>query len=186
MTRCVICRSDFKRRSMTQKACSTDCAERYGREKAIADADKQKRKEAKADRLDTRERKDKLKSKSEIAKEAQIIVNKYIVARDKDLPCISCDSMTSYPTFHCGHYRSVGSSPHLRYETLNLAKQCARCNTHLVGNIVNYRIGLVKRIGLDQVEALEADQRPRHYTIQDLQGIKASFREKLKELKNGR
>ena len=65
MTRCVICRSDFKRRSMTQKACSPDCAERYGREKAIADADKQKRKEDKADRLDTRERKEKLKSKSD-------------------------------------------------------------------------------------------------------------------------
>lgn len=186
MTRCVICRSDFKRRSMTQKACSPDCAERYGREKAIADADKQKRKEAKADRLDTRERKEKLKTKGDWAKEVQILVNRYVVLRDQLLPCISCGSFTSYPVFHCGHYRSVGSAAHLRYELANLTKQCARCNIHFGGNLINYRLGLVARHGIEFVEAIESDNKPKHYTVADLQGLKACYREKLKELQNGR
>ena len=188
MTRCVICRSDFKRRSMTQKACSPDCAERYGREKAIADADKQKRKEDKADRLDTRERKEKLKSKSDVVREVQVIVNRYV--RERDLKagygCISCGTQSS-PRWDAGHFRSVGSAPHLRFDAdRNINLQCAKCNTYLAGHLLAYRDELPKRIGTKEFDSLMADQRPRHYTIEDLQGIKACYREKLKELQNGR
>ena len=186
MTRCVICRSDFKRRSMTQKACSPDCAERYGREKAIADADKQKRKEAKADRLDTRERKEKLKRKSDVVKEVQIIVNRYV--RERDLiagyGCISCGTMKS-PRWDAGHFRSVGSAPHLRFDAdRNIHLQCAKCNTFLAGHLLAYRDELPKRIGAPSFEALIADQAPRHYTIEGLQNIKSIFKERLKGLKN--
>jgi hypothetical protein len=36
---------------------------------------------------------------------------------------------------------------------------------------------------LARVEALEADQEPRHYSIEDLKNIKAAYRAKLKALK---
>lgn len=171
---------------MTHKACSPSCAETLGRKVALEKAEKQKRKEAKAERLDTRERKEKLKTKSEVKKEVERVVNAYIRERDKELPCISCGSFTSYPFFHAGHFKSVGSNDTLRFETDNIHKQCAQCNTHLHSNTIPYRINLIKKIGLERVEWLEGPHTPRHYTKEDLQGLKACFREKLKELKNGR
>ena len=186
MTRCAICRSDFTKRSMTHKTCSPDCAEQYGREKARQLAEKQKRKESKAERLSDRERKEALKSKSEVKKEVERVANDYIRERDKDLPCISCGSFTSYPFFHAGHFIAVGANDTLRFEADNIHKQCARCNTHLNGNHIPYRINLIKKIGLERVEWLEGPHTPHHYTKEDLQGLKACFRELLKELKNGR
>jgi len=188
MTRCSVCRSAFVKRSMTHKACSPSCAEILGRKVALEKAEKQKRKEAKVDRLDTRERKEKLKSKSEVSKEVQVIVNRYV--RERDLKagygCISCGTHSS-PRWDAGHFRSVGSAPHLRFDAdRNISLQCARCNTFLAGNLLAYKDALPKRIGSQAFIALLCDNTPKHYTIADLQGIKASFREKLKELKNGR
>ena len=50
---------------------------------------------------------------------------------------------------------------------------------------MDYRVGLIKRIGLEAVESLEADQTPKKYTIAELRAIKAHYVAKLKELKNG-
>jgi hypothetical protein len=54
---------------------------------------------------------------------------------------------------------------------------------HLHANLINYRVGLIARIGLEAVEALETDQVSRKYSIDDLKAIKAHYRAKLKELK---
>ena len=188
MTRCANCRKPFTKLRMTMKVCGAECGEIYGRKVALEKADKQKRKEAKADRLDTRERKEKLKSKSDVVKEVQVIVNRYV--RERDLKagygCISCGAQSS-PRWDAGHFRSVGSAPHLRFDAdRNIHLQCAKCNTYLAGHLLAYRDELPKRIGIPAFDSLMADQRPRHYTKEDLQGIKACFRERLKELKNGR
>lgn len=42
---------------------------------------------------------------------------------------------------------------------------------------------LVKRIGADQVEWLEGPHKPQRLTIEDLQAIKALYRQKLKDLR---
>ena len=42
--------------------------------------------------------------------------------------------------------------------------------------------GLIDRIGLERVEALEADQTPRKWTIDELQAIKKKYQEKAREL----
>ena len=80
--------------------------------------------------------------------------------RDKDLSCISCGKPASNTPndWDAGHYRSVGSAPHLRFNVLNIHKQCKHCNQYLSGNIVMYRLGLIDRIGLAEVEKIEADQ----------------------------
>lgn len=187
MTRCAICREPFTKRSMTHKTCSPACAEQYGREKARQLSEKAKRAEAKRDRIEARERKEKLKTKSDVAKELQVIVNKYI--RERDLlagyGCISCGTMET-PRWDAGHFRSVGSAPHLRFDSRNIHLQCAKCNSFLAGNLLAYKENLPARIGQKVYDELVADQVPRHYTKEDLQGLKACFREKLKELKNGR
>jgi Bacteriophage Lambda NinG protein len=186
MSRCPICRAQYQKWSMTQKVCKNPaCAEQYGREKARQLAEKQKRKEAKEDRLSIRERKEAIKKKSEVKKEVERVVNTYIRERDKDQPCISCGSYTSYPFFHAGHFISVGANDTLRFEPDNIHKQCCKCNTHGNGMYGPYRINLIKKIGIERVEWLEGPHNPKHYSKEDLQALKACFRNKLKDIKKG-
>jgi hypothetical protein len=48
---------------------------------------------------------------------------------------------------------------------------------------VDYRIGLVARIGLEAVEALESDNTPRKWTREELIAIRDTYKAKLKEMK---
>jgi hypothetical protein len=54
---------------------------------------------------------------------------------------------------------------------------------HKSGDIVNYRIELVKRIGADKVDWLEGPHEAKRYTIEDLKAMKASYRAMTRELK---
>ena len=169
--RCIACKNKFQPSTMNHKACSINCAVVYAR----SEREKKERKE-------TRERKAKLKTRSDWMKEAQTAVNAYVRARDADLPCISCGRYHD-GQYHAGHYLARGSHPNLALVEANLAKQCAPCNTHLSGNQLKFRIGLIARIGLEAVEALEADNEPRKHTIEDLKRIKAEYIAKLRALK---
>ena len=83
---------------------------------------------------------------------AQKYFNRFIRERDKDKPCISCN--TGKPE-QCGHYLSQGHHSALRYDENNCAGQCVRCNLYLHGNLVNFRKGLIKRIGEEKVIEME-------------------------------
>jgi hypothetical protein len=171
------CGNRFQPRNMTHKVCGGDCAAVFG----VAE---RKRLDAKQ----TRERKLALKTLSEWIKDVQRVFNAYIRARDHDKPCICC-GRTSTKQFltgsnwDCGHYRSTGSAPHLRFDERNAHRQLVVCNRHGAGRAVDYRRGLIVRIGLAAVEALEADQAPRRYTIDDLKRLKAEYAAKLRTLK---
>lgn len=130
---------------------------------------------------------DKLKTARDWTKEAQIAFNAFIRERDKGQPCICCGQHLELSSvgggFDCGHYRSVGSAPHLRFDERNAHGQRKQCNRYGAGRAVDYRIGLIGRLGRDSVEALESDQTPRKYTIEELKAIKATYIAKLKELR---
>lgn len=184
---CRGCGGTFRPSLSTQKACSVQCALDLAKKpenqavarKAIAQVG---RKEIKA-------RKEALKSRSEHMREAQTLFNEYIRLRDAGQPCISCDSLPSDrdlitgSRWDAGHYRSVGACPELRFEPLNVHRQCVKCNRNLSGNAVEYRIRLVQRIGADQVAWIEGPHQARKYTIEDLKAIKAEYRAKIKQLK---
>jgi len=112
-------------------------------------------------------------------KRAQTAFNSYIRARDAGKGCVSCASKT--PS-HAGHYRSVGACPALRFNEDNCHLQCAKCNTHLSGNLIPYRIELIKRIGAERLAFLEADHAPKRYRLADFEGIAAEYREKRRLL----
>lgn len=122
--------------------------------------------------------------------EAQAAFNAFIRARDADQPCISSGRPLQQEAagggFDAGHYRSIGSAPHLRFHEDNVHGQTKQDNRYLAGNAVDYRFGLIARIGLEAVEALEADNSYRKWSIDDLKAIKALYREKLKALKEER
>lgn len=184
MTRCKVCRNEFTKRSITHKTCGADCAEVYGREQAFLNAEKQKRKEAKEERLNQRIKRENIKSVEEWKTDAQTIFNRFIRMRDAGLPCISCNRHSKNP-YHAGHFVSKAASSYLRYNELNVHKQCDQCNTHLAGNILNYREGLVAKIGLLEVEALRNAPRVKRWTVEELKTIKTTYAAKLRELKIG-
>jgi hypothetical protein len=66
---------------------------------------------------------------------------------------------------------------------MNCNAQSKHDNRYLSGNVAEYRLGLIARYGIEAVEALERDQSVRRYTIEDLQAIKALYRQKLKDLR---
>lgn len=143
---------------------------------------KEARAAAKVERAETRRRKDALKSKADWAREAQTAFNAWIRARDEGLPCISC-GRHHQGQWHAGHYLSTGARPELRYTETNVHRQCAPCNTHLSGNAVLYRIGLIERIGLQAVEWLEGPHELPKWTAEDYRAIRDTYRAKLKEMR---
>ncbi|HHF4806158.1 TPA: recombination protein NinG [Haemophilus influenzae] len=174
-TKCKVCGKAFvKTFSSTQKVCSPECAIKLARDNA-------KKVQERAEKKKQRERKAKLKSRSEWLKEAQAVFNKFIRLRDKNEPCISCGRYHQ-GQYHAGHYRSVGACPELRFCELNVHKQCAPCNDHKSGNIIEYRINLVNKIGADKVAWLERqDHEPKKYTIEDCKVIIKHYKAKIKE-----
>ncbi len=172
---CKVCEKQFTPSLSTQKVCSPSCA-------IVFAGNQRQAKEAKARNKALREGREALKSKSDHLREAQTVFNRFIRLRDKDLPCISCQRHHT-GQYHAGHYRSVGSAPQsLRFCEDNVAKQCQPCNTHLSSNAINYRINLIKKIGLERVEWLEGPHELVKWSIDDIKEIKATYRQKIKEL----
>ena len=135
----------------------------------------------KAWRAETAARRKAAKSKGEWAKEAQREFNRFIRLRDSDDVCISCGRHHS-GQYHAGHYKTVGANPELRFNELNCHKQCAPCNNHLSGNIVNYRVRLIDKIGQDNVDFIEGPHEPMKYIIKDLERIKLKYKVQADEL----
>jgi hypothetical protein len=188
MKRCRVCKEPFIPRTTIQPCCyKYDCQLTW----ATAHALKQAKKREKAERQDIRARKEKIKTRSQWLKEAQVEFNRFIRLRDAGKPCICCghplgEVGTLGGGYDCGHYRSVGSAPHLRFDERNAHGQRKQCNRYGSGRAVDYRIGLIRRIGVVEVEALEADQSVKKYTIEDLKAIKAKYKTLCRELEKQR
>lgn len=173
--RCKACQARFEKRSMAHIACSPKCA------LALAAAAREKKAKA-----DYKARKEAVKTRSDYIKDAQTAFNSFIRARDAGKPCICCGLPLALDAigggFDCGHYRSVGSAPHLRFDERNAHGQRKQCNRYGAGRAVDYRIGLIKRIGLAEVEALEAQQDGGKWSTDELVAIRAEYKKKLKQL----
>jgi hypothetical protein len=173
MRKCAVkgCANRFQPRNMGHKVCGAECA-------AVHAVAERKRLDAKQ----TRERKQVLKTRGQHLKDAQAAFNAWIRERDAALPCISCGRFHQ-GAYDAGHYRSVGAQPALRFHEDNCHKQCVPCNQHKSGNAVEYRLGLIARIGAERVEFLEREHAPAKLTIEEAQAIKATYRAKLRALK---
>jgi hypothetical protein len=165
-----------------QVVCGITCAKTVAakvREKKEADA-------AKTERKADRAKREALKTRSDHVRDAQVAFNAYIRLRDQlaGHACICCNQPLDWSgnNVDAGHYRSRGSAPHLRFDEANCHAQTKKCNLYGAGRAVDYRIGLIKRIGLDVVEALESDQTPRKWSVAELVEIKTTYRKKLRDL----
>lgn len=172
------CGISFPPQRLGQAVCSPTCG------LAIKDVNRERarRSLAQIERKEIKVRKEKLKSRADHLKDTQIAFNAWVRERDAELPCISC-GRHHQGKYDAGHYRTVGSNPALRFEPLNCHKQCSPCNTQLSGDIVNYRINLVQKIGAEAVAWIEGPHEPKKYTVEELRAMTADYRAKTRELK---
>jgi hypothetical protein len=181
--RCRICAREFTPISSMSKVCSVHCSMEWSRRVAAKKAEQ----EARTERKKMREAKERLKTRREWIAEAQVAVNR--VVRFRDLlaghGCISCGAHPQQRyggAVDAGHYRSVGSAPHLRFYLPNIRAQCKKCNRELGGSHTNYRIGLIDRIGIERVEQIEAMQGNGKWSIDYLRRLKQVMNRKAKRL----
>jgi hypothetical protein len=171
---CAHCETSFTPARPMQSVCSPICAARKVK------ADKAR------ERVELKKRRAALKRIPDLVKEAQIVFNQFTRERDRrgHQICVSCGRLLDWSGngVDAGHYRSVGSAPHLRFDERNCHAQCKQCNQWKSGNAVDYRIGLIQRIGLEAVEALEADNRIHKWQRDELIAIRSTYKAKRKAL----
>lgn len=176
---CKACGSKFTPSfNSTQVVCSIKCAQAH----APANHEKARKAIAQRERREIKVRKEKLKSRGDYLREAQRAFNAWVRLRDAYQPCISC-GRHHQGKYDAGHYRTTAACPELRFDPLNVHKQCSPCNTQLSGNIVEYRLELIRRIGQEQVDWIEGPHEAKRYTIEDLKAIKVRYRALIRELK---
>ena len=172
---CPICSTEYIPRSSLQKVCHNyKCAIAFNKQRDAENAAREQRKRDKEARAKWRERKAEVKPLKHWEDLTQRVVNDYIRERDRNLPCISCGTWTTVQ-WEAGHFRSRGKASHLRYHEDNIHAQCHHCNVHLSGNQQQYRINLIAKIGAERVEALENNNTPHRYTIEELEGIRRHY-----------
>lgn len=180
--KCKVCKAAFTKRSAWQSLCGDiSCA--------VAIANKAKAKRERTERATTKQKLAAIATKPELTKLAQKAFNDYIRARDYGKPCICCgnpiawsDKKSTGGVCDAGHWLSIGARVNLRFNEDNCHAQRKYCNNQLSGNAANYRIGLVERIGLERVEALESDHELKHWSKDELLEIAATYKAKLKLL----
>ena len=171
---CKNCKKEFQKASPLQSVCSPTCAIERSYE-----LNKKKREKEVNDKV--KDMKVRLMKRGDYIKLLQIVFNMYIRKRDEKLGCVSC-GVTKCEEFHAGHYIAT-TYQYLRFNEFNVHKQCSKCNTHLRGNSIPYRIELIKRIGLAEVERLENDRHKNlEITIPEIQELIKEYKFKTKQL----
>lgn len=177
------CRKPFVPPEPFIRWCSIECGAAIALEKLAKQKLKVARAERAVKRLEKAETKSKLEQHKPLEywlKKTERACNEYIRARDPNI-CISC-GVTDSSAWQAGHYVSVGANGTLRFNEDNIHKQCIQCNMFKGSNATAYRIGLIEKIGLERVEALEAWHTPIKMTRAACEELETYFRLKLKQL----
>ena len=171
--RCKNCKDKFDPVHFNQKFCFKDECKSVWIE---TEKEKQWRKEKKA-------RVKELETVQQLFGVAQKVFNTFIRLRDKGQPCISCGKPLG-SKYDCGHYHSSGGHKNVTFDEYNCHAQCVYCNQHLHGNLLNYQIGIAKRIGADQLIELNGRAHKEYKpTREELRQLIKFYKKKIAELK---
>lgn len=183
---CKICRARFRPFNSLALVCSPKCAIEFARKQAAANQIKLDRIEAKKSKEQrAKERKQKADFRRTDTKwlkaKAQEYCNRYIRIRDELCGCISCGTRADIK-YDAGHFIPAGRCIPLRYNELNIHKQCTRCNTHMSGNLTAYEAALRIKLGNEVVEWLKGPHEPIRYRAEDYLRIIDEYKAKIKLL----
>jgi len=171
MPRCKCCKDKFEPIRFNHKYCLKDeCIRAF-----VAETKEKMWKQTKV------RMKNELKTTSDWMKEAQKIFNQYIRLRDKHKPCVSCESKLG-SKYDAGHYFSSGGHKAVTFDEDNVHGQCVACNQYKHGNLLNYQIGIEKRIGAERLLQLhEKAHQTRKYSADELQELIKTYKQKIKD-----
>jgi len=174
MKKCKHCKEQFKPYNSLHKYCFKEECRTIWIE--TEKAKQWKKKKAKI--------KQELMTVQDYIKIAQQVFNKYIRLRDKGLKCISCGKdIKENEVVHASHYKPAGTCWATRFNEDNVHVSCVKCNNFLSGNLSEYRIRLVNKIGLERVEEIERlSVDTKKFTIDELKEIINEYKKKIKEL----
>ncbi len=83
--------------------------------------------------------------------------------------------------YDAGHYFSMGGHKAVTFNEDNVHAQCVTCNRYKHGNLLEYQIGIEKRIGPERLlELHEKAHETRKYTPDELKYIIHTYKEKIK------
>lgn len=180
---CAVCKTSFMPARMGAKVCSPFCAMTFARSvngkaaKVAAIKDKRETKVALVAK----------KGRGYWMARAQKAFNLFIRLRDQaaGYACISSGRPLDWTgnKTDAGHFRSVGSAPHLRFDERNVHAQSKYENRFKAGNAPGYRLGLIARYGIKYVEAVECKQAQLHLSIDDIKEIEQFYTAKNKATK---
>ena len=181
--KCRACKSAFMPSRPMQVACGPMCGLEIGRKKRL----KEEAKAARAEKVETRQKRVALKPRAKWLAECQAIVNRYvrILALSRGQGCYTCGATPAQKfggTYDAGHFRSIGSAPHLRFWMPQIKLQCIPCNRHKGGMALAFRRALVEEHGADWVARLEGMQDIAKFDIPYLTRFKAVMGKKLRRL----
>jgi len=171
MPRCKNCKEKFEPIRFNHKYCLKDeCIRAF-----VAETKEKMWKQTKV------RMKNELKTTSDWMKEAQKVFNQYIRLRDKHKPCVSCESKLG-SKYDAGHYFSSGGHKAVTFNEDNVHGQCVACNQYKHGNLLNYQIGIEKRIGAERLLQLhEKAHQTRKYSADELQELIKTYKQKIKD-----
>ena len=176
--KCKVCSVLFTPLRPLQACCTWECANLYAKEL-----------NEKKEKKDWQKRKAKMKSDimtlSDWLKIAQQHFNTFIRNRDKDKGCISCGKELRKGNTDAGHYFSSGGHYNVRFNEDNVHGQCSRpCNKDKSGNLIEYRNGLINRIGIERLEKLDQiANETRKFTIDEVKEIAEKYKKLNKIIK---
>ena len=170
--KCKNCKDHFTPYNSLQKYCNkSECIRVFVAEAKSKEWNKKKAKIKKE-----------LLTLSDYVKLAQQVFNKYINARDKGLPCVSCGK-TINGRVNASHFWNANNHWAVRFDERNVHSSCITCNQYLSGNLLEYRTRLIQKIGQAEYDALEEEaKKTRKYSIDELKEIISLYKSKLKEL----
>lgn len=168
MPKCKNCKEKYEAKHFNQKYCfKSECVKIWVETSKVKNWKKEKKR-----------RTEELETVQQLMKKAQVSFNSFIRKRDKDLGCISCQAPL-VGKFDAGHYFSSGGHKNVTFDENNVHGQCVSCNQHKHGNLLNYQIGIEKRIGGEKLlELHEKAHETRRYSRLELKFMIEEFKKK--------
>lgn len=179
--KCKQCKETYQPFRPMQAACGPQCAQGIAAKKKALEQAKERRSEAKADRV----KREEMKSLSQLANEAQTHVNRYCRYRDihAGLGCISCGAVfRTGEKWDGGHMRSRGASPNTRFITWAIRLQCTHCNMHKGGNAAEMYRRMMLLVGQEKLDWLYSQNTPAKFSRDYLIRLKQVFRKRADKL----
>ena len=171
MKACKRCNEQFTAYRTTDKYCYV-CSKTEQALKNLAKIKKDKVKKAKEDLLTT----------SDYLKLAQQVFNKWVNLRDKDLPCVSCGKVIN-GRVNASHFYNANNHHNLRFNEDNVHSSCITCNQFLSGNLLEYRMRLIEKIGQERFNYLEENRSVvRKWTKDELKDLITEYKIKIKSI----